>query len=125
MKDIQSRKDLEFLLEKFYESLLEDEEMRRVFIDIAKIDLKEHLPTIVDFWEQILFQTADYKKNVMKIHLALNEKVGFEKTHFQTWLKTFDSTVNAHFEGENSEKAKTRALSIGTIMQAKLAQNSQ
>ncbi|NUY80756.1 group III truncated hemoglobin [Flavobacterium sp. MAH-1] len=120
MNDIQNRKDLEFLLSRFYDSLLQNPEMHHIFIDVAKIDMQEHLPIITDFWEQVLFQTGDYKKNVMKLHVELNEKVQLSPENFQTWLATFQNTVDAHFLGENSEKAKTRALSIATIMQIKL-----
>jgi hemoglobin len=96
--------------------------MRRIFIDVAQIDLKEHLPSIVDFWQQIVFGTAEYHKNVMQLHLGLNEKTKLSPDHFQTWLKTFETAVDAHFCGENSEKIKTRALSIATVMRVKLSQ---
>ena len=118
--DIKSRTDLEFLLSEFYKTLLQNEDMRRIFIDVAQIDMDEHLPTIVDFWEQVLFHTSDYKKNVMQLHVELNEKTRLSGEHFKIWLDTFEATVSTHFSGENADKIITRALSIGTIMQIKL-----
>lgn len=120
MKDIATRADLELLLSRFYERLLQNEEMRHIFIDVAQINMAEHLPTIVDFWEQLLFQTANYHKNVMQLHLDLNAKTPLSARHFQIWINTFNTSVNSHFSGPNAELAKTRALSIGTTMQVKL-----
>jgi len=120
MSDIQNRQDLELLLERFYDILLSNPEMHHIFIDVAKIDMRHHLPTITDFWEQVLFQTGNYKKNVMQLHVELNEKAKLSSDHFQTWLKTFESTVNQNFSGENADKIITRALSIATIMQIKI-----
>ncbi len=121
MKDIASRKDLELLLSEFYGSLLQDAQMRHIFIDVAKIDLKEHLPPIVDFWQHILFGTVDYRKNVLQLHVNLNAKTKLSPDNFHTWLRTFETAVDAHFCGENSEKIKTRAVSIATIMQLKVS----
>ncbi|MBD3583688.1 group III truncated hemoglobin [Flavobacterium selenitireducens] len=120
MPDIQNRQDLELLLARFYDTLLQNPEMHRIFIDVAKIDMAEHLPTITDFWEQVLLHSGVYKKNVMQLHVELNEKAKLSPGHFQTWLKTFEAAVNENFSGENAEIVKTRALSIATIMQVKI-----
>jgi len=121
MNDIQNRHDLEVLLSTFYGKLLLDPAISYIFTDVAKINLEEHLPHLVDFWEQALFHTGGYRKNVMQLHLDLNAKEKLTNAHFEVWLNHFDTTVDSLYAGENAENAKTRALSIATIMKIKLA----
>ncbi len=120
MKDIQNRQDLELLMERFYKRLLSDDAINFIFTTVAKIDLESHLPHIVDFWEQTLFNSGNYRKNVLQIHLDLNDKEKLTSNHFDVWLKHFYLTADEHFIGENTEKLKTRALSIATVMQIKM-----
>ena len=119
MKDICNRKDLELLMKLFYQRLLNDNSINYLFTEVAKIDLHTHLPHIVNFWEQSLFNSAVYKNNVMQIHLDLNIKEKLTP-HFESWLKHFNNIVDEHFEGLNADKIKTRALSIATIMKIKM-----
>ncbi len=120
MKDLENREDLELLMNTFYNKLLLDNTINYIFTDIAKINLEEHLPIITDFWNLSLFGKGDYKSNVLKIHLDLNKMANLTQNHFETWLKTFNSAVDENFLGENSEKIKTKALSISTVMQIKM-----
>lgn len=121
MKDIETRVDLELLLRAFYNRLLSDSSINYMFIDVARINLEEHLPHIVDFWEQSLFYTGNYRKNVLQIHQDLNSKEKLTEAHFTIWLSNFNDTVDAIFKGENSDKIKTRALSIATVMKIKIS----
>ncbi len=82
MKDISSKKDIEFLMRSFYNKALIDPSIRIFFIEIAKIDLEKHVPHIVSFWEQQLFRKGDYKKNVLQIHNDLSTKKTLQKIHF-------------------------------------------
>lgn len=120
MYDIVTQKDLEMLMAVFYEKLLADDAISYIFTDVAKIDLAEHLPHIVSFWEQNILNSGSYRNNVLKIHLDLNEKLPFTATHFKTWLTHFNQTIDEHFAGPNAELMKTRALSIATVMQIKM-----
>ncbi|MCB0474888.1 MAG: hypothetical protein KDC69_04385, partial [Flavobacteriaceae bacterium] len=62
----------------------------------------------------------DYQRNAMQPHLLLNQSIPFKKIHFNCWLQHFQTTIDENFEGANAEKAKTRALSIATIMEIKM-----
>lgn len=119
MTDIQTRKDLEFLMDAFYEKLLHDSSIAFIFTDVAKINLETHLPHIVDFWEQNILNSGSYRNNVLKIHLDLNDKIKLG-SYFETWLSHFSTTIDNHFAGDNAEKMKTRALSIATVMKIKM-----
>jgi hemoglobin len=121
-KDIESRDDLFILFNLFYDRLLKIGTISYIFTDVAKIDMKQHLPVIVDFWEMILFDAPVYNKNAIQPHLILNQKSKFEKHHFETWLSTFNATVDELFEGSVADNAKQKAKSIATIMQIKIAQ---
>lgn len=121
MKDIEVRADLELLLSEFYRALLEDDRVRYIFTDVAKIDLPSHLPKIVDFWEQSILGTGSYRNNVLKIHQDLHAMTPLLSEHFQVWLSHLNSITDKLFAGEKAELLKTRALSIATVMQIKLA----
>jgi len=119
--DISSRKDIKVIITNFYDLLLIDEKMIPFFEKIIKENqLEHHLEIITDFWEDILFDGNRYQQNVMQKHLHTNTFVTFKKEHFTIWLSYFSNTIDALFEGENSERMKARAQSIATIMQLKM-----
>lgn len=120
MRDIQTREDLHLLMSSFYEKLLKDPQVNFIFTEIAKIDLAPHLIELVDFWEQILLNSGSYRKNVLQIHVDINEKIKLSETHFAIWLHNFNLTIDENFSGEIAENMKTRALSIATVMKIKL-----
>ena len=123
--DITTREDIELLMNTFYNRLLADENINYIFTDVAKIDMKTHIPIIVDFWESVLLHKNIYHNNTMKIHMDLNEKVPLTKIHFDTWLKHFTNTVDEFFEGNIALLAKQRAKSVATVMQIKIAQDKK
>ena len=120
MRDIQNRADLEVLLHSFYKKLLQDPAINYIFTTVAQLDMEKHLPIIVNFWEQNLFHSWNYKNNVLQIHVDLNQKIKLSETHFSLWLAYFNQTVNELFSGVNAEKIMTNALSIATVMKIKL-----
>ncbi len=123
-KDITGREDLLILVTRFYEKLLADNSISYLFTDIAKINLPHHLNTLVDFWDNILFQNDVYRKNAMQPHLVLHQQSPLQKHHFETWLSYFNETVDELFSGEKAFLAKERALSIATVMQIKISQHN-
>ena len=119
--DISSRKDIKQIITKFYELLLVDEKMLPFFTDIvAENQLEPHLEIISDFWNDIIFDTMTYQNNVMQKHLDKNVFVSFKKEHFTLWVSYFFNTIDTYYSGEHSERMKSRAQSIATVMQLKL-----
>lgn len=119
-KDIESRADIDELMNRFYARALSDEIIGFVFTDVARLDLTRHLPIIGDFWETLLFGTGVYQKhgrNPMQIHALLNLKTPLRAEHFCRWLEIFRKTVDASFDGERADFAKTRAEAIANRMQ--------
>jgi hemoglobin len=121
-RDIETRDDILFLLKNFYHRLLLDDSIAYIFTDVAEIDMQSHLPVIADFWEMVLFSADTYHKNAIQPHINLHGKSRFEKHHFDTWLRTFNDTVDEFYQGDNAFAAKQKAKSIATIMQIKIAQ---
>ena len=122
MNDIQNQEDLYLLVDNFYQKLLSDESISYIFTDIVKINILEHLPILVIFWSQAILGTGGYSKNLTQIHLDINDKEYLTPELFKIWLSHFFCAVDENFKGENSEKIKTQALNIGTVMQIKISQ---
>src|SRR3954469_9248117 len=109
MKDIETRADLELLLAEFYKIAPHDAEIGHHF---DGVDLVEHLPVIVDFWEKVLFGKPVYFNNPLQIHQILHEKSPLKLEHFRRWVEIFSDTVDKLFAGEQAENAKLRAKMI-------------
>ena len=122
MKDITSREDIELLIGRFYERMVDDPIIGFFFTYYAKIDLKSHLPVISDFWETVLFQKPVYEggAQAMNVHLDLNKKVRFKNQHFTRWLFLFHRTVDELFRGPTALKAKERSASIAELMKKRM-----
>jgi len=119
--DIQNREDISLIMTEFYVKLLEDNLVKHFFEDIIQQNhLEEHIETITDFWNGMLFNDTAYQNNAMQPHLILNETKPFMKEHFKTWLHHFTATIDENFKGDKAEMAKTRALSIATVMEIKM-----
>ena len=123
-KNIENREDIYLLVKTFYVKLMNDATMHHFFEDFSQPEaLEKHLQILVDFWDNILFYSGTYQKNAMKPHLQLQVQKPFKKEHFKQWISHFNNTVNELFEGEVAHAAKSRALSIATVMQLKIAED--
>lgn len=123
LHDIRNRDDIRRLVDEFYSRVLADEQIGFIFKDIAQINLEHHMPIMYDFWETTLFHSNAYRGNPIQVHIDLHRKVRLEKEHFERWLVLFNGTIRELFDGEKAELAKTRALSIATIMQLKITKS--
>ncbi len=118
-KDIETRADIDDLMNRFYARAIADETIGYIFTDVAKLDLEHHLPIIGDFWETLLFGTGNYQKhgrNPLQVHAELNEKTPLFLEHFQRWLEMFYETINETFDGERADFLKLRASAIANRM---------
>lgn len=113
MKDIDNQQDIEFLIRSFYGVALQDELLAPNF---AGIDFEHHFPRMFNFWGFILLGKEGFTGNVFDKHKALN--VGNEE--FERWLTLFHNTVDANFQGEIAEKAKSQASLLGYTFNQKM-----
>ena len=125
MKDIENKEDILQLVTLFYKKLLEDKSISYIFTDVVKIKLEEHLPILVTFWSQAVLGTGGYTNNLTQLHLDVNAKSYLSPELFTIWLNHFNTSVDELFLGENAEQIKTQALSIGTVLQIKIANDKQ
>ena len=120
MKKLESREDIELLVNKFYDKVGKDATIGFFFNDIAKVNWNEHLPKMYKFWETLLFGQVSYKGNPMAVHFPINEIQAMEKHHFEHWLKLWTETVEENFSGETAELAIYKANNIANLMAFKM-----
>jgi hemoglobin len=119
MNDVTTRVHIATIVDTFYRKTTQDEMIGYLFEDL---DLENHLPTIHDFWENILFRTGSYKGGMMYKHFALNARKPLQTQHFERWLELFTQAVDSYFAGENAEVMKQYARSIAQTMQEHILQ---
>ena len=125
-KDIADRADIESAIKMFYDKVVKDETIGFIFTDVAKVNWEKHLPVMYDFWENVIFFTGKYNGDPMNVHRHLNNTIELRMEHFKQWTFLFNQTIDELFIGGNAERGEQRALSIATVMQIKLAdQTSQ
>lgn len=117
--DINDRKDIELLVNAFYDKVKTDVVIGYLFTDVARVNWEKHLPIMYDFWENILFQTGNYNGNPMLRHKELHEKSTMEAAHFRHWNYLFNLTVDELFEGAKAQEIKMRATNIAQVMRYK------
>ena len=120
MKQIETKDDIELLVNKFYDKVGRDKTIGFFFNDIAKVNWDTHLPKMYQFWETLLFGNVSYKGNPMAKHFPINEIQAMEKHHFEHWLKLWVATIDENFEGEMADAAKTKAGNIANLMAYKM-----
>lgn len=117
--DIRNRKDIEKLVNTFYDKIKTDAIIGYLFNDVAKVNWEKHLPKMYNFWENILFYTAEYEGNPMEKHKELHQKSPLNPSHFNHWNMLFTKTVDELFEGKKADEIKNRALNISAAMMYK------
>jgi len=120
MKKLETREDIEQLVNSFYTKVIRDEKIALFFTDIAKVNWDQHLPKMYSFWESILFGQMTYKGNPMGAHFPINEIKAMEQEHFDRWLELWTETVEENFSGENADLAIYKAQNIAKLMAFKM-----
>lgn len=120
MRKLETRQDIEDLVDGFYDKVKNDDTIGFFFNDVAKVDWSHHLPKMYSFWETLLFGQISYKGNPMAIHFPINAKVPMEKFHFEHWLKLWIATIEENFCGELADLAIYKAQNIANLMAYKM-----
>ncbi len=114
--DLDSRERIERFIDLFYARVLADERLAPIFLDVATIDLDQHLPHIRDYWCKLLLGETGYRRHTMNIHRELHGKQPLQAADFERWLALFTTTVDQYFCGERAERAKRVAAAIAANM---------
>ena len=119
-RDIEDRADCERLVRAFYGRALEDPLIGWIFVDVAKLDLEAHVPTIASFWETVLLGARSYAGGAFRPHAVLHAKAGLRAAHFERWLVLWRATVDDLFAGERAELAKSHATRVARAFHGRL-----
>jgi len=120
MKELETRADIELLVNSFYKKVQEDDTIGPFFNNIAKVNWSKHLPKMYQFWETLVFGQVSYKGNPMAVHFPVNEILPIEKRHFEHWLTLWTTTVEELFSGEKADLAIYKATNIANLMSFKM-----
>lgn len=117
--DIKSRKEVDFLVRRFYDQVRKHESLGPIFNQVVK-DWDHHLIHLSDFWEMILLQTGPGagKFNPTKVHREVDAAVdnSIEQRHFGNWLELWFQTIDLYFEGEVANFAKEHARRMAHML---------
>ncbi len=119
-KDIEDRRDIELLINTFYEQVKADPSIGYIFNDIARVNWESHLPKMYAFWASLLLGDRSYNGNPMQKHIELSRLTDLTEFEFNIWLTIFKKTADRLFEGEKTEEAKQRAENIARLMLHKI-----
>lgn len=117
MKHIESREDVQLLVQTFYTKVHQDELIGPIFNTvIPEAKWSKHLEKLIDFWETGLLGVPKYKGNPVLSHQLTDAKVNhiIEQEHFGRWLHLWFETIDSLFVGEKAERAKQTARKIST-----------
>lgn len=116
-KDICSIKDIQFLVDQFYESVQKDSYIGPVFNARLKGRWEMHHQKLYRFWNSILLHGSNYNGDPVAVHLDLN----INQSHFDRWLSVWTRIIDEHFEGKIAEKAKFRGGTMAKVFLAKIS----
>lgn len=122
MSDIETREDIELLVNQFYDLVRQDETIGYIFNEVAQVNWDEHLPKMYSFWETILLGSMSFKGNPMDKHIQLSKKTSMQQVHFDAWLSLWNKTIDSHFAGVVADNAKQRGINIAGLMLHKIEQ---
>jgi hemoglobin len=114
-RDIQSGEGIQLMVDSFYRNARQDSLLGPIF-EKAISDWQDHLPTMYQFWERLLFGFSNYEGNPFQKHLSLS----LEAKHFTMWLKIFIQTIDKNFSGLKAEEAKRLARNIAGSFQLRM-----
>lgn len=114
--DLDCPENIRQHVDNFYEKVLKDEVLAHIFLDVANIDIDEHLAIIAKYWEKLLLANPEYQRHTMNIHRDIHQQFAFTDKEFERWLMLFVTTLDAHFEGPSTDRARKLAQSIAHNM---------
>ncbi len=115
-KDIGTLKDVQFLVDRFYETVQADPSIGPIFNKRLEGRWEMHHRKLYRFWHTILLRRPDYFGNPVPIHFSLK----LDEEHFKHWLRLWNITVDENFEGEIAERAKLRGRTMAEAFLSKI-----
>ncbi|MCB9063679.1 MAG: group III truncated hemoglobin [Chitinophagales bacterium] len=120
MNDIETRQDIELLVNTFYEKVKQDDTIGFIFHTIIGEDWSHHLPIMYQFWSTILFGEEGYKGNPIRTHIELDKKITLKKPHYERWVTLWNDTVNDLYKGKTADEAMKKAKLMIDLIEMKV-----
>ena len=121
MQDIESRQDIELLVNSFYEQAKKDDTIGHIFNQIVGEDWLHHLPVMYSFWETVLLHVPGYTGNPIQKHIEIDKQIPLQEAHFQKWLQLWTETIDGVFKGKIADDAKKRGGLMIQLISAKVS----
>lgn len=110
--DLDTPERIARMVELFYGRLLADPKLAPLFLEVARVNLDEHLPIIAAYWRKMLLREPGYDRHMMAKHRALDDQVPLTGDHHERWLAHFYATLDEHFHGSYSDRARRIAARV-------------
>lgn len=117
-KEIGSLKDVQHLVDKFYEAVQADAFLGPIFNAKLKGRWEMHHHKLYRFWHTVLLRRPDYFGDPVPVHFNMN----INENHFDYWLKLWIKTVDEYFEGTIADRAKLRGQTMASAFLSKIKQ---
>ncbi|ORA18683.1 group III truncated hemoglobin [Mycobacterium asiaticum] len=118
--ELADRADVAALLDRFYGRALHDDVLYAPFEQLRAAGLDDHLPTMCDFWETVLFRAGRYRSSALAAHRDIHHRTPLSASHFVRWLTLWRATVDEMYTGPAAERAKVQAGRIAWAMHRRL-----
>ena len=114
--DISSIEDIRLLVDTFYGRVRKDKLIGPIFIGAIQDRWPEHLDKMYRFWQTVLMEEHTYFGSPFPPHA----RMPLEKSHFDTWLGLWHTTVDELFNGTRADEAKWRASRMAEMFLSKI-----
>ncbi len=120
--DLDEPAKIDAFVDHFYERVLVDPLLAPLFLDVANIDIREHLPRIKAYWRKMLLGQDSYRRHMMQQHRDLDAREPLQAQHYQRWFALFEQTLDEHYAGPVCERARELGRRIAENMRRNLEQ---
>lgn len=117
--DIATLKDIEFLVNHFYEAVQQDSFLGPIFNVRLSGRWDIHHKKLYRFWHTVLLRRPDYFGDPVPVHYLMN----LNERHFSHWLSIWVNIIDANFEGVVAERAKFRGKTMANAFLEKILKN--
>lgn len=120
MQDLDTEAAIGTFIDRFYGRVLKDPLLAPLFLDVAQVDLAEHLPRIKAYWHKMLLGGTAYRRHMMAKHRSLDRQAPLGSVHYARWLEHFEAVLDDSAEGPVADRARTLARRIAGNMRRNL-----
>jgi hemoglobin len=121
--DISNHKDIELLVNTFYDEVKNDITIQHIFKEIIGDDWSHHLPIMYNFWGTVLLGEPGYSGNAVARHIDIDKRIPLKEEHFNAWIRLWKANIDKHFSGAKAEEAKKRGELMLQLIRFKVEQS--